>query len=76
LQALRADEPDVQPNPDFWRDMFNSLVGVVWQTAITASAIFLIIREMDRFWLALGLVVLCSVVMKFTWWDRMRDEPA
>lgn len=76
LQALRADEPDVQPNSDFWRDMFNSLVGVVWQTAITASAIFLIIREMDRFWLALGLVVLCSVVMKFTWWDRMRDEPA
>jgi len=76
LEALRTDEPEAQPNRDFWRDMFNSLVGVVWQTAITASAIFLIIREMDRFWLSLGLVALCSVVMKFTWWDRMRDEPA
>jgi len=76
LEALRTDEPEVQPNRDFWRDMFNSLTGVVWQTAITASAIFLIIREMDRFWLSLGLVVLCSVVMKFTWWDKLRDEPA
>jgi Na+/proline symporter len=76
LKALREDEPDALPNKDFARDMFNSLVGVVWQTAITASAIFLIIREMDRFWLSLGLVALCSVVMKFTWWDRMRDEPA
>ena len=76
LQALREDEPNAQPNRDFARDMFNSIIGVVWQTAITASAIFLIIREMDRFWLSLGLVALCSVVMKFTWWDRMRDEPA
>ncbi|HTM81177.1 sodium:solute symporter family protein [Asticcacaulis sp.] len=75
LQALREDEPNAQPNRDFARDMFNSIIGVLWQTAITASAIFLIIREMDRFWLSLGLVVVCSVVMKFTWWDRMRDEP-
>ncbi|CAL4866345.1 hypothetical protein MMA231_00585 [Asticcacaulis sp. MM231] len=76
LTALRHDQPDAQPNRDFARDMFNSIVGVIWQTAITASAIFLIIREMDKFWWTLGLVALCSVVMKFTWWDRMRDEPA
>lgn len=76
LKALREDEPDAQPNRDFARDMFNSIVGVIWQTAITASAIFLIIRETDKFWLSFGLVVLCSVIMKFTWWDRMRNEPA
>lgn len=76
LAALRADEPGIQPNRDFWRDMFNAGIGVVWQTAITASAIFLIIREMDKFWLTLGMVALCSIIMKFTWWDRLRDEPA
>ncbi len=75
LNALREDAPNAQPNTDFWRDMFNSVVGIVWQTAITASAIFLIIREMDKFWLTLGLVIGCSLIMKFTWWDRLKDEP-
>ena len=76
LAALRADEPDAQPNKDFARDMFNAVVGVIWQTALTASAIFLVIREMDKFYLTIGLVALCMVIMKFTWWDRLRDEPA
>jgi solute:Na+ symporter, SSS family len=48
----------------------------VWQTAITASAIFLVIHNMTAFWLALGLVAVCTVIIKFSWWDRLRDEPA
>ena len=75
LRALQADEPETLPNKDFARDMFNALIGVLWQTAITASAIFLILRAMEKFWLTFGLVILCSLVMKFTWWDRLRDEP-
>ncbi|EGF91563.1 sodium:solute symporter family protein [Asticcacaulis biprosthecium C19] len=76
LKALQEDEPAAQPNRDFGRDMFNCLVGVVWQTALTASAIFLMIREMDKFLITLAVIVVCTVVMKFTWWDRLRDEPA
>jgi Na+/proline symporter len=76
LRALREDEPDAMPNRDFGIDMVNVLIGIVWQTAMTASAIFLIIREMDKFWLATGLVLACTLILKFTWWDRLRNEPA
>ncbi|ESQ77760.1 sodium:solute symporter family protein [Asticcacaulis sp. AC402] len=76
LNTLREDEPEAQPNRDFGRDMFNCLIGVVWQTALTASAIFLIIREMDKFYITVAVIVVCTAVMKFTWWDRLRDEPA
>ncbi len=75
LKALREDEPDAQPNRDFGIDMMNVVIGIVWQTSLTASAIFLVIHEMEKFYITAGLAVVCTVVMKFSLWDRWRDEP-
>ena len=76
LKALREDEPETKPNRDFGIDMANVVVGIVWQTALTASAIFLIIHSMPKFWIAAGLALACTAFLKFSWLDRLRDEPA
>ncbi len=76
LKALREDEPEARPNRDFGIDMFNVAIGITWQTALTASAIFLVIHQMPKFYIAAGLAVVCTVIMKFSLWDRLRDEPA
>ncbi len=75
LKALREDDPNAQPNRDFWIDMMNVVIGVVWQTALTASAIFLVIHAMDKFYVTGGLALACTIVLKFSLWDRLRDEP-
>jgi solute:Na+ symporter, SSS family len=75
LNALREDEPGAQPNRNFGIDMVNVVIGIVWQTSMTASAIFLVIQEMEKFWLTAGLAIACTLVLKFSWWDRLRDEP-
>jgi len=76
LKALREDNPTVQPNRDFGIDLFNVVIGIVWQTALTASAIFLVIHAMDKFYITAGLALACTAVLKFSLWDRLRDEPA
>ncbi len=76
LTALREDEPDAKANRDVWIDIFNVIVGTTWQTVLTAAAIFLIIHEQQKFLICAGIGVACMVVMKFSWWDRLRDEPA
>ncbi len=76
LKALRQDEPDAQPNRDFGIDMVNVVVGIVWQTALTASAIFLVIHAMDKFYITAGIALVCTIALKFSLWDRLRDEPA
>ena len=76
LKALREDDATVQPNRDFGIDLFNVVIGIVWQTALTASAIFLVIHAMDKFYVTAGLALACTVVLKFSLWDRLRDEPA
>ena len=76
LKALREDDPNAQPNRDMWVDWLNIIVGTAWQTALTAAAIFLVIHEQQKFLICAGIGVACMVVLKFSWWDRLRDEPA
>jgi solute:Na+ symporter, SSS family len=73
--ALKAEDPSVQPNRDFWIDMFNVVIGIVWQTSLIAAAIFLVIQNFERLSVALGVVAVTSIILKFTWLDRLSDEP-
>lgn len=76
LKALREDDATIQPNRDFAIDLFNVVTGIIWQTALTASAIFLVIHAMDKFYITGGIALLTTVILKFSLWDRLRDEPA
>lgn len=75
LKACRDEDGVTEPNRDFGRDMFNLLIGIVWQTAMTASAVFLVIQAYDRFAVCVAVTLTCSVILKFTWWDHLKDEP-
>ena len=72
LAAVRKDDPSFQPNGDFWRDMFNVVIGIVWQTALVAMPVYVVIREYSRAEIALGIVIAASLILKFTWFDHLK----
>ncbi len=65
----------VAKNADFSIDMFNVAVGIVWQTSLVAAPIYLVIRDMRGFVISLGVALVGSVILKFTWFDRLKDYP-
>jgi Na+/proline symporter len=71
-----AEHPEVQPNRDFARDMTNVLMGIAWQTAITAAGIYLVLEDYRRLTFAVGTIFLTALVLKFNWYDRLEDYPA
>lgn len=73
LADARRANPRVEPNRDMLRDFFNVIIGIVWQTAITAAPIFLVIQQYRNFAITLMVVGVLTLVLKFTWYDRMRD---
>lgn len=75
-EKLRIDDPNVKPNKDFGRDMVNVVVGIVWQTAITASSIFLVIQDFKSMWISFAIVAVCTLILKYNWYDKMEDYPA
>ena len=72
---LKAENPAIVKNKAFGRDMLNVAVGIVWQTALTASPIFMIIKKFDWMWMSLGVVAVCMVILKYNWYDKMEDYP-
>lgn len=73
---LKAEHPDLEKNQAFGRDMFNVAIGIIWQTAITASPIFMIIQHWDKFFISLAVVAVCTIILKFSWYDKMEDYPS
>jgi Na+/proline symporter len=66
-----AEDPTFEPNRDFGRDMFNIAFGIVWQVALMAVPVYLVLRDWRALALAAALVAATSGVLKFTWWDRL-----
>ncbi|AFN73752.1 Na+/solute symporter [Melioribacter roseus P3M-2] len=72
-EKVKARFPEFNPNLGFKRDMFNVVIGIVWQTTLLAAPIYLVIHEYTYFAITLGVTAVTSIILKFTWWNKL-DE--
>jgi Na+/proline symporter len=75
-ERLAATHPGLVANSAFRRDMFNVVVGIVWQTALTATGIFIVLRDLRPLAISVLLVLVTAAILKVTWYDRLEDYPA
>ncbi len=71
VEKCRADDAGFEGNRDFGRDMFNVGVGLVWQTAMVAAPIYLVIQHWNEFAISMGVFSVTSLILKFTWYDHL-----
>jgi solute:Na+ symporter, SSS family len=70
--ALRRD-PAFQPNRNFGWDMFNVVVGIVWQTAFVALPIYVVLREWRSAAVCVAIILITSAILKHTWYGRLEE---
>lgn len=68
--------PGLVTNTNFRRDMLNVVVGIVWQTSLTATGILLVLRDWRALAISVSLVLVSAIILKFTWYDRIENYPA
>jgi len=73
-EKVVAENPGFRKNKDFWRDMFNIVVGTIAQTALVIFPIYIVLKKMVPLYISIAIIVVCFVIMKKTWWDRLPDE--
>jgi len=73
---LALTHPGLVANTAFKRDMVNVVVGIVWQTALTATGIFLVLRDGRAIAICVSTVLVTAAILKFNWFDRLEDYPA
>jgi Na+/proline symporter len=72
-KMMIQEDPSFEGNKDFKRDMFNVVIGIVWQTSLVAFPVFIILREWKPFIIAISIIAVTSVILKFTWWNKLKD---
>jgi hypothetical protein len=60
----------------FGRDAFNVLVGIAWQTGLVALPIYVVIRDLRGALASLAVIVLGTLVLRWTWWGQAEEETA
>lgn len=72
-EKVIAENPDFKENKAFSRDMFNVVIGTIWQLSLVVMPIYLVIREMVPLAIGFGVFAVTSFVLKKNWWDKLED---
>jgi len=73
-ERVLAADASFKENTNFKSDMMNIAIGIVWQTAIIATPVFLVLRQWNQLSIALFIVLATSTILKFTWWDKLPND--
>jgi solute:Na+ symporter, SSS family len=74
LRRVQAQDPVFERNRDFPRDMFNIVVGIVWQVSLVALPLYVVIQEFGRAAATLTVILATSAILKFTWYDHLVER--
>lgn len=73
--AAQQEYGAVAANTNFKRDMVNVLIGILWQTSIVASPIYLVTHQYQQFFIAMGIVLVCTLFLWRNWYRHLQDYP-
>ena len=74
-KVLKVEDQAFEKNKDFGKDMVNCIIGIVWQSSMILLPIYFIIRDYPKAIIALLVFLVTSVILKFTWLDKVRKIP-
>jgi len=72
-QAVMQEDPGFVPNNSFGRDVFNVLVGMVWQMAQVVIPIYFMIRDQQQLAIWAMLFFVSSWLLKKYWWNKLEN---
>ncbi|MFD1614142.1 sodium:solute symporter family protein [Gelatiniphilus marinus] len=71
-KALKKEDESFTKNNGFISDMLNCIIGIIWQSSMIVLPIYLMIRDYQSTLWALLVFVITSIILKFTWLDKVK----
>jgi len=69
---LQLEDHSFEKNNNFLMDMMNCAIGIVWQSSMIVLPIFLLIRDYPKMIVSLVVFLITSIILKYTWLDKVR----
>jgi Na+/proline symporter len=74
FNKLAEKNPKIRENTNLARDAFNVGIGIIWQLMLMVVPICIVIREKRTLYLSLAVLAVTSLIMKFTWYDKLGPD--
>jgi Na+/proline symporter len=71
-KVLQQD-PGFKTDANFKLDMFNVIIGIIWQTTLIALPVYIVLREGLPFVQALVILVITTLILKKSWWNKLTE---
>ncbi|UGU17385.1 Na+:solute symporter [Sinomicrobium kalidii] len=71
-RELKEEGAAIKENREFGMDMLNCAVGIVWQSSMILLPVFFMVRDYPKTLLWFAIFAVTSVILKFTWLDKVR----
>ncbi|WP_242202181.1 sodium:solute symporter family protein [Aestuariivivens insulae] len=72
-KALKNEDSSISKNNDFISDMLNCIIGIVWQSSMILLPIYFMVRDYPKALWALLVFAITSLILKFTWLDKVKQ---
>ena len=73
-KKLSIEQHAFEENKNFKWDMFNVVLGTLAQTLLVVIPLYIILRETSLLMITTGVLIISVVILKFSWWDRIKKE--
>jgi hypothetical protein len=68
-----AEDPTFQANKNLPVNMLNIVLGIVGQILLMLLPMYLILNQWTGLGIVLALTAVIFLIMKRTWWNRLKD---
>ena len=74
FDEVKKTDKNFMQNKNFGRDMFNVLVGIIWQMSLIVWPMYLLIKKWDGFIISILVVIITTILLKKFWYDNLKKE--
>lgn len=68
------EDPSFEKNKNFRRNMFNVVIGIIWQTSLTVLPVYIVIKEQLPAVTTGIILLITTMILKKNWYDRLKEE--
>lgn len=73
-EKVKAENPGFEIKTDCARHWFNVVVGMIWQVTLVALPIYIVIQEFRGIVSTLVVLIITTVILKKSWFDRLPSD--
>jgi solute:Na+ symporter, SSS family len=73
LDEVRKDNPQFQPNRQFKLDMFNVVLGIIAQCALTILPMYIVLWMKLPLLITVIILAIIIFILKRTWWNKLEN---